>query len=464
MTSPTGLGSARRRAKRPHAFDDSPQFRLLKETTSFPVDERRGTAQNRRCLQRPFVAMQPARKLPLTTAQVPFARDLRGLGRSPPASVPLRRMVRWSAFCPRVPDRTEQLATGQPRVKLYRTDHGSLQLPRAVPASRAGQRRGARDETRTCREGALAAAGRCGNLARHSPGTRMEAFSLGNSRRLFQVRELEENLAALRPWNLQFEIPDVVGFADFVHSRRSVATSLFASQAHDTWDRALHFPYPNGRKLRDLVVLEAPDLALLRASAGRIARPVERRLSRRSFGNRTTRSGAAWHYREISSAWKHFTDSAIHLLERAEINAMCATDIARYYASINLDRLETRLHDIGCDLHAIGVILSGLRKWASVNGVAGLPIGPEASGILGNAFLIPVDRMLMPLGAQYVRWMDDYKFMGHDDQTCRSIVSPFDQILRTQGLTRSEEKSDYYPNSLVAIAALRDGRLASLGY
>ena len=80
----------------------------------------------------------------------------------------------------------------------------------------------------------------------------------GSTRRLSQVEELEQNLAALRPWNSEFEIPDVVAFADFVHCHRVVAESRFASQKVFVWDRALRFPYPNGSKLRELVVLDAP--------------------------------------------------------------------------------------------------------------------------------------------------------------------------------------------------------------
>ena len=69
----------------------------------------------------------------------------------------------------------------------------------------------------------------------------MERLLLGN-RRLFTVAELEENLAALRPWNLhEFEVPDVIAFGDFIHSKRPVAESLLASQRTLTWGRALRF-------------------------------------------------------------------------------------------------------------------------------------------------------------------------------------------------------------------------------
>ncbi len=74
----------------------------------------------------------------------------------------------------------------------------------------------------------------------------MEKLLDVSRRRRLQLAELEENLAALPPWNLrEFEIPDVIAFKDFVHSRRSVAESLFAAQRTLTWGRALRFPYPN---------------------------------------------------------------------------------------------------------------------------------------------------------------------------------------------------------------------------
>jgi len=287
----------------------------------------------------------------------------------------------------------------------------------------------------------------------------------GDSWRRFRLAELEQNLAALLPWNSEFEVPDVIGFADFLHDRRNIAQSMFDAQRGHAWDRALRFPYPNGSKLRDLVVLSPLDLAIIRAGAGRIARRVEQRLSDRAFGYRTLPDGAAWKFREFGPpGWKRFTNAAIALLLRGNLNAMCSTDITRYYGSIDLDRLETRLHDLGCDMHAIAVIMSGLRKWASVDGVSGIPIGPEACGVLGNAFLLTVDRMLISLGVEHVRWMDDYKCMAPDEAACRAIVEPLDEVLSAEGLTRSLEKTNIYDNRRDAIAALRDGRLASLGY
>lgn len=173
----------------------------------------------------------------------------------------------------------------------------------------------------------------------------METLPDGNSRFSLQVAELEDSLAALQPWNLrEFEVPDVIGFKDFVHSRRSVAEALFVTQCAPTWGPALQFPYPNGRKLREIVVLDARDLTLLR--------PLFSTVSRQGF------------------------------------------------------------HEFGCDPYVIEVIFSGLRKWALVDKVSGLPIGPEASAILGNAFLIPIDHMLMSVGIQHVRWMDDFKLLG----------------------------------------------------
>lgn len=184
---------------------------------------------------------------------------------------------------------------------------------------------------------------------------------MGKVRRPFDAPEVEENLSALGSWNSGFEVPDVIAFDDVIRDRRALAAQLLASQQSPSWGRALHFPYPNGADLRDMIVLSPLDLALVRAAAGRISRRVERRLSPRAFGSRTKPDGAAWKFHDGKAEWVRFTNTAVGLLQRGDLNAMCSTDIAGYYASINLDRLELRLHDLGCDVHAIAVILSGLR-------------------------------------------------------------------------------------------------------
>ena len=112
-------------------------------------------------------------------------------------------------------------------------------------------------------------------------------------RRSFDRVELEQNLAALKSWNSNFEVPDVIHFSDFVYDRRVLAQSMLLGQRAPEWGHASHFPYPNGAKLRDLIVLLPLDLALIRAGAGRIAQHVEQRLSDRAYGYHTIGGGAA---------------------------------------------------------------------------------------------------------------------------------------------------------------------------
>ena len=72
----------------------------------------------------------------------------------------------------------------------------------------------------------------------------MEKLHVGNRRRFLQVDELEENTAALRSWNREFEVPDVIAFADYTHNKRSVAESLFASQQQSHVGPCLALPLP----------------------------------------------------------------------------------------------------------------------------------------------------------------------------------------------------------------------------
>jgi hypothetical protein len=263
----------------------------------------------------------------------------------------------------------------------------------------------------------------------------------------------------------KFEIPDVIAFADFKSAAAQIAESTCATLQDHTWGSALRFPYPNGEKLREMVVLGPIDLAIIRASTGRIATRVESRLSPRVWGYRTESSDGIWKFLGPRSAqWRNFIDASVRLLSREDVNTMCLTDIAAYYPSINLDRMEDRLHDIGCDTSAITTVLSGLRTWVSRDLVKGLPIGPEACGVLGNAFLIPVDDILTQVGSKHHRWMDDFHIMASDSAQCQSYLSEFDSILHSNDLIRSEKKTEHYSDVPSAIRALREGKLASLGY
>jgi hypothetical protein len=180
------------------------------------------------------------------------------------------------------------------------------------------------------------------------------------------------------------------------------------------------------------------------------------------FGYRFKQSADGWYFAG-HGAWKRFTGAAVELVYKPGVNAMCSTDVAGYFPSIQANRLSVCLRQLGCERNVVDVINDALTHFA-VAGVPGLPVGPESSTLLGNAYLVGVDRRLLDRRTSYIRWMDDFRSVAADADGCYAFLDAFDEILADERLARSEAKTAVYHDRRAAVAALRNGRLASLAH
>lgn len=142
---------------------------------------------------------------------------------------------------------------------------------------------------------------------------------------------------------------------------------------------------------------------------------------------------------------------------------MCRTDIASYYSSIRLESLASMLRNLKCDSNALWLIIRILGAWQREDPELGLPIGLEASSVLGNAFLKPIDDLIEKLGVTHLRFGDDILLFAERLEICDSALPPLDSELDTLGLTRSIEKTQPFDDRTAAIRNLRSAHLASLG-
>jgi hypothetical protein len=81
-------------------------------------------------------------------------------------------------------------------------------------------------------------------------------------------------------------------------------------------------------------------------------------------------------------------------------------DVEDCYGSIGSSTVVSALRRLGIDAvdaGRIGAILADLER----RGVRGLPVGPDASAILGNAVLLLVDQDFAREGLTFLRWVDD---------------------------------------------------------
>lgn len=282
----------------------------------------------------------------------------------------------------------------------------------------------------------------------------------------FELREVVvANLLRLRTWSqVTFEIPDVVHFADYAFCQDAFARELLERVGDPDVGRLIHFPFPNRPgKLRSLAIAEVHDLVRLRVLAGRVAAKTEHLLSPCVWSSRVTRDGRAWAYREHGPAFRKYRDRAFRLLRRPDVGAMIGTDVEQYYASVALDLLVQAMGRWDCGPEVVEGIVRILRVWQQRDGLHGLPIGPEGSGVLGNAFLMPVDKAIIGAGVEYLRWMDDLLAFAHRVEDCCAALDAADEVMQQLGLRRSREKTKLFEDLEEAREEVRDGLLVSLG-
>lgn len=268
---------------------------------------------------------------------------------------------------------------------------------------------------------------------------------------------------AIARWNEDaFEVPDVIGFKDYVTCSKAVAACLKDSDV-DEPGPLLPFPYPkSNNSLRWLHIATPEDLILLRVAAGRVVRLTDGLLSPRVYSNRLNRRFKCWRFHDTSKRWSQFRRHAISLLDGRRHSTMYRTDIAGYYPSVDMGRLSSLLEERGCLNSASRVILKVFRAWQLRDGLRGIPVGPEVSAVIGNFFLSPLDSALERNGHQHLRWGDDILTFGSTLTNCQNSEAVIDEVLSELQLMRSVAKTRRFGNVLDARSNVEDYLLTSL--
>lgn len=112
-----------------------------------------------------------------------------------------------------------------------------------------------------------------------------------------------------------------------------------------------------------------------------------------------------------------------------------------------------------CNAAAVRRVIRILEFWRTTNGLTGLPIGPEASAVLGNFFLEPVDRSIIAAGADHGRYGDYILIFTQGRPLSEAVIALLDRELTFLQLNRSEEKTRHFDDSEEARQNLRDGKI-----
>lgn len=214
-------------------------------------------------------------------------------------------------------------------------------------------------------------------------------------------------------------------------------------------------------------ICDIRDLVLLRSAVGPIAEATDETLSNHVHSTRLIRKPPAWGLRQGAKAHERFrravSDRLLADVFGDRFLPMLAADVRSYFPSIDLELLERELLTLRCPPSSVEAACGFLRRWVERDHLRGLPVGPEFSAVLGNAFLGAVDRGLEAGGVPYERYMDDIVMFSVNGMGEEDVLKVLDHLLMELQLLRSIPKTKAYSSWFDAYEAIDDSLLVSLG-
>jgi len=135
---------------------------------------------------------------------------------------------------------------------------------------------------------------------------------------------------------------------------------------------------------------------------------------------------------------------------------LISTDLTSYFDLIPHRTLNAEIQSLNPSTEAADTLSELLRTWAVVPGI-GIPQGPNASRLLANLYLLPVDREMLRAGYRYFRYLDDVRIVCATKGEAIRAIRLFERECRGLGLIVSgsktqllygdEARSDLAPNS-----------------
>ncbi|RAJ42827.1 reverse transcriptase (RNA-dependent DNA polymerase) [Kitasatospora sp. SolWspMP-SS2h] len=258
-------------------------------------------------------------------------------------------------------------------------------------------------------------------------------------------------------------IPDVAGYADISHQwdqgyKKALIASIRDGDCLPTYTEIVDFP-KDAITFRPLARFSARDRLIYDALIYSIAPIVDRHTDGRVLSYR-------WdHGRREPIFWSKLWD-AMQKVSQKFLNSspwmrMATLDVSSFYEHIDVGILSD---DLSCLTGGRGDtqnLIRFLSAFQRINHAWGLPQGSDASAILANLYLFPVDEFLGRSGAGFARYSDDIRIFHSDWTELRDILGEVSRIFRSRRLSVSSQKTAIL-DRLESLAQIRDPRMTSL--
>ncbi len=252
--------------------------------------------------------------------------------------------------------------------------------------------------------------------------------------------DVEAALRRVREFDLpDSAVPDILRYEDQLAQPRDICDGAGALLT------GIRFPVPpievDSPKspffVRTISILELDELVAYEAAVATLVDRIEANLPPFVFGaRRVSRSTGS---KDRLGQWHQWRRSVMDCI-RSGYGWMIKTDIVAFFDTVQHRLLFSDIDGLNPDGRVGQALKEMLRIWSSVPGL-GLPQGPDASRVLGNLYLIPVDHALAAGAWLYFRYMDDIRIIGRTRAEAMAGLRVLERECKRRALVLSSQKT-----------------------
>lgn len=148
--------------------------------------------------------------------------------------------------------------------------------------------------------------------------------------------------------------------------------------------------------------------------------------------------------------WLKMQRTARALHKRKPSLLLARTDITAFYEHIDHDILLSDLAALAIPEWSAEILGKFLRAFNGLSHAWGIPQGSDASGMLANLYLVPLDLEIARHGFRHFRYSDDVYIFGEDWISLREVILEANRLLRYRHLNLSGMKTHIIGSHAVA--------------
>lgn len=247
----------------------------------------------------------------------------------------------------------------------------------------------------------------------------------------------------LRADRRELWIPDVLNWEDY---REGAEAVLLSSRSKCTSGKADPFEVvevPKGALLsRAGTLLSLEDRIAYHALCASFAQSIDGHLSDRVFSSRLREHESADFFKSGIDQHRAFEGATTGAAKAG--SWIVTTDLVSYFETISHQLLFEDLQNLGVSAEVSRPLRDLLREWRR-DSKHGLPIGPDASRLLGNFFMAHIDESMLAEGFDYYRFMDDIRIVTQSENDALRALRRFEVLCRARGLIVSGAKTSVTP-------------------